>query len=267
MLILLFHGIFIVFLGCSRENITQMERGMVFVPSGIFIIGSDETDSNALGKEFGLREKRFFENEKPVREIHLNGFYIDKYEVTNVDYKLFIIETDHEPPPNWEDPAYLQEREKHPVNAVSWHDADEYCQWTGKRLPTEEEWEKAARGPNGNKFPWGNEFDESKANLNLGDTVPVGSKPGDKSFYGLYDMGGNLTEWTSSWYKPYPGSPLQSKYFGEIYKVVRGSAGSLEGHYNIGSINSRASYREYYPPSGKGIDVGFRCAKDEKVRG
>ncbi len=256
-------GIIYFFSGCSRDKTVPGIKGMVHIPAGTFIIGSDDEDTNLLAKDFGAREKKFFENEKPARKINIKGFHIDKYEVTNNDYKLFIFKTGHEPPPNWEDPEYLQAREMHPVSAVSWFDASEYCKWTGKRLPTEEEWEKSARGTNGNKYPWGNNFDVKKANLNKGDTVPVGNVPEDKSFYGVYDMGGNVTEWTDSWYKPYPGSTFQSKYFGEVYKVVKGAAGSLEGHYNMGSINARGSFREYYPPTGKGVDVGFRCAMDE----
>lgn len=247
--------------GCSQETVPEI-KGMVYIPQGDFIIGSDDIDENSLGKEFGSRDGKFFENEKPVRKINLKGFYIDKFEVTNKDYKPFIVKTEHEPPPNWEDGAYPPDHEMHPVNAISWFDAIEYCTWSGKRLPTEEEWEKAARGPDGNRYPWGKVYDGNKANLDKGDTVPVGSMPEDKSFYGVYDMGGNLTEWTNSWYLPYPNSTLQSRYFGEMYKVVRGGAGSLEGHYSLGSIYARNSFREYYPPSGKGIDVGFRCAKD-----
>lgn len=261
-LTLLLTGLVNIFFGCSRDNVSAI-KGMVYIPSGTFLIGSDDVDDNSMGKEFGLREGKFFENEKPVRKINLHGFYIDKFEVTNKEYKLFVHKTNHEPPPNWDDGTFLPGREMHPVNAISWFDANQYCQWLKKRLPTEEEWEKAARGPNGNKYPWGNVYEENKANLAAGDTVPVGSLPDDKSYYGVYDMGGNLTEWTSSWYKPYPGSTLQSRYFGEIYKVVRGGTGSLEGHYTLGSINSRNSFREYYPPSGKGIDVGFRCVKDK----
>lgn len=257
-----FLGLVILLFSCSKEKDLEL-KNMSYVPPGKFIIGSNEMDTNSLGKEFGLREKKLFENERPARSIHLDSFYIDKFEVTIKDYRLFIVKTGQPPPDNWENPEYLEKRKMHPVSAVSWFDASEYCKWAGKRLPTEEEWEKAARGPNGNKYPWGNDYDDKKANLDMGDTVPGGSMPEDKSFYGVYDMAGNLTEWTSSWYKAYPGSPMESKYFGETYKVVRGGAGSLEGHYNLGSINSRSSFREYYPPGGKGIDVGFRCAKDD----
>lgn len=249
--------------GCSQEAGEKI-KGMVYIPAGFFVIGSDDIDEDLLGKEFGSRDGKFFENEKPLRKVNLPGFYIDKYEVTNKDYKLFVAATGRESPPVWEEDVYEPERERHPINAVSWFDANEYCIWAGKRLPTEEEWEKAARGPVGNRYPWGDEFDKNKANLSEGDVVPVGSMPEDKSYYGVHDMGGNLTEWTSSWYKPYPGSTLQSRYYGEIYKVVRGGAGSLEGHYNLGAIYARSSFREYYPSSGKGIDVGFRCAKDGK---
>lgn len=158
---------------------------MIHIPAGKFIIGSNDEDTNQLAKEFGARQKVFFMNERPVRELYLKDFYIDKFEVTNRDYKKFVESTGYPPPPHWKYGTYDQKRKIHSVMRVSWFDADAYCKWLGKRLPVEEEWEKAARGPNGNKYPWGNEFDEKKANLRQGDTVPAGKMANDKSFYGV----------------------------------------------------------------------------------
>ena len=245
---------------CDQEKVPVI-KGMAYIPPGEFIIGSDDEDIFSLAKEFGARET-FFENEKPARKIFLKGFYIDKLEVTNKDYKHFINQAGSSPPPNWLKGNYRNNYDMRPVNNVSWFEANSYCKWVGKRLPTEEEWEKAVRGPNGNNYPWGNEFNENKANLNNGDTVPVGSIEGDKSYYDVYDMAGNLKEWTSSWYKPYPGSPLKSDFFGEKYKVIRGSAGNIVGHYNLPKIFSRSSYRSFFFLNGKAEDIGFRCAKD-----
>ncbi len=259
--------VFFVFLvitmwyGCSQNTAPKVE-GMVYIPKGEFTIGSNDADKDTMGKEFGARDGAFFANEGPSRKIYLKSFYIDRFEITNKKYELFVIHTKRLPPPNWKKEGGISGRKSHPVNYVSWHDADTYCRWEGKRLPTEEEWEKAARGPKGNKYVWGNEFDENNANFQKGDTVPVGSMAKDKSYFGVYDMAGNLSEWTSSWYKPYPGSTLNSADFGEIFKVTRGGAGNHAGHYKIFKIFSRSSYRYFYKPGGKIYDLGFRCAKD-----
>lgn len=255
-------GTFVILSSCHKNSAPEIE-GMVYIPAGKFIMGSNDEDNQSLAKEFGARET-FFINEKPARKIYLKGFYIDKFEITNETFRQFIIKTGYIPPSIWNDRKYEQGRENHPIKNISWLDANSYCALTGKRLPTEEEWEKAARGPNGSIFPWGNEFDVKKANLDKGDTVPVGSMPEDKSFFGVFDMGGNLREWTNTWYKPYPGSTFQSEAFGEKFKVIRGMAGNIVGHYNLPKIFSRSSYRSYIPINIKLADMGFRCAKDRE---
>ncbi len=254
-------GCIILLLSCSKENAPEV-KGMIYIPSGEFIIGSNEVDNNALAKEFGAKHVVFFENEKPERKINLKDFYIEKYEITKKKYGIFIDKTKYTPPSHWTNGTYEAGKETHPVFNVTWFDAYAYCKWTGKRLPTEEEWEKAARGPNGNRYPWGNDFDNKKGNLTKGHTTSVGSMIEDKSYYGVYDMGGNVMEWTASWYKPYPGSTFQSKDFGEKFRAIKGGYGSVKGHYNLGNLYSRSSFRNYFPPGGKGNDVGFRCAKD-----
>ncbi len=255
-------GAIVLPLACSRNTVPEI-KGMVYIPAGEFAMGSDDVDNNALAKEFGAKHVVFFENERPVRTIYLDGFFIDEFEVTNMEYKFFISKAKHEVPNHWKNRMYEAGKDKHPVINITWFDTNTYCKWVSKRLPTEEEWEKASRGPNGNRYPWGNEFDNKKANLEKGDTMPVGSMKEDKSYYGVYDMGGNIMEWTSSWYKSYPGSTFQSEDFGEKYRVLKGGYGNVVGHYNLGNFYSRASFRNYFPPTGKGIDVGFRCAKDK----
>lgn len=153
-----------------------------------------------------------------------------------------------------------------PVTGVSWKNAVDYCLWAGKRLPSEIEWEKAARGEQVFEFPWGNIWDVTKLNGGgVGDweygVAPIGSYPEGKSPFGVYDMAGNVMEWVSDWYQPYPGSKYQSKAFGETYKVVRGGGFGGMGHYAIEHFY-RAAYRFYLTPESGFNDVGFRCAMD-----
>ena len=248
---------------CSRESARPIE-GMVYIPSGEFIMGSEDVDTEGFGKEFGLRRGKLYEDERPMRKITLKGYYIDKYEVTNMEYKAFISATLIPPPPAWKNGMYPSGQAKYPVTNVTWFDAHGYCSWAGKRLPTEEEWEKAARGPDGNKYPWGNEYDEKKGNLKGGTAAPAGSYESDKSYYGVYDMGGNVIEWVDAYYEPYPGNKLENKDFGKKSKVLRGGSGFTLGHYILNKIFARSSFRYHDIPNGGGNDTGFRCATDVK---
>ncbi|KPJ94633.1 MAG: hypothetical protein AMJ55_06055 [Gammaproteobacteria bacterium SG8_15] len=161
----------------------------------------------------------------------------------------------------------LQSMDNLPVTYVTWQQASNYCRWIGLRLPTEEEWEKAARGPDGQQFPWGNEFKKHMANTGAEQwetgVAPIESYPTDKSPYGIYDLAGNVSEWTADWYKPYPGSDYNSELFGEKFKVARGAGWSGgEGHYAL-QLFQRGAYRSNLEPEQKYDDVGFRCAADD----
>ena len=153
-----------------------------------------------------------------------------------------------------------------PVNSITWTQADAYCHWAGLRLPTEAEWEKAARGPNGQEFPWGNDWHSNMSNTGSEqwdmNVAPVESYKTDKSPYGIYDMAGNVSEWVADWYDKYEGSDYSSDAFGQKYKIVRGAGWSGgEGHYAL-ELFQRGAYRTYQPPEGTFHDVGFRCAAD-----
>ena len=153
-----------------------------------------------------------------------------------------------------------------PASGVNWFDAKKYCLWRSARLPTEAEWEKAARGPDGLEYPWGNNWDPTITNTGEdsdweGGIAPVGSYEKNKSVYGIYDLSGNVWEWVNDWYEPYPGSDHKSEAFGNKARVIRGGGGG-DGHYAI-SYFFRGATRQFSEPEMESDDVGFRCAKDD----
>ncbi len=252
-------GIIFLIAGCKGKP----PEGMVLVPSGEFIMGSDEVDTEARALQFGSK-KPWFVNERPKRKAYLDTYYIDKYEVTNAEYKKFVDAKVRRAPGYWINNTYPKGTENYPVTDLNWYDADAYCRWRGKRLPTEAEWEKAARGTDGHRFPWSDEFDEKKCNCagRYRGVMPVGSFEEGKSSYGLYDMAGNVYEWVNDWYLAYPGSDYNDEDFGEKYKVSRGGGWGGIGHYPL-EIHYRTSFRFNIPPQAAYNDLGFRCAKDK----
>lgn len=242
--------------GCSSAP----PADMVAVHSGEFLMGSNETDKDAKALQYGS-SKPFFANESPQRKVTLPEFYIDKTEVGNAAYAQFIASTGRRAPSYWVNSKPPEESLKYPVIMVSWHDADAYCKWNKKRLPTEEEWEKAARGTDGRAFPWGNDFDIKKVNTlgTYGGMTPLGSFPEGASPYGAQDMAGNAQEWTADWYKQYPGNQFNDDDYGEKFKVVRGGGWGGMGHYTL-QVYVRTTYRINAKPDGVFNDVGFRCA-------
>jgi formylglycine-generating enzyme required for sulfatase activity len=256
---------FLVYLaaGCQKAP-----KDMVLVPGGEFIMGTDETDPDEKAAEYGIG-KPWLIDEHPAHKVNLPAYYIDKYEVTNARYKQFVEATGRKAPADWSNGQIPQGRSLYPVEMVNWDDAAAFCRWDGKRLPTEAEWEKAARGTDGRIYPWGNEFDPKKANVggSAGGTVAVGSYESGKSPYGVHDLIGNVWEWTSDWYEGYKGSTYKSNDYGNKFKVIRGNSWPTIGHFSpeaqmeIAGHHSTATFRLYFTTDGAVNDVGFRCAK------
>ncbi len=292
----------------AAEARAHTPKDMVYIPAGPFIMGSNKVDKDSAQRQYGFVRPLYLD-EHPRHRVDIKAFYIDKYEVTNGQYKQFTKETGRPVPVLWiqngynvrddklktahlsnlrwvartyfhidRDPQTLSKeallktlfkvqhyRDTLPVTGVNWYDAKAYCKWAGKRLPTEAQWEKAARGPKGQEYPWGDKWHEHYPNTGADSRTdnplaPVGSYAHDKSPYGVYDMGGNVTEWVSDWYKPYPGATYKSDLFGKKQKVARGGASSA-GHYAL-SLFYRAARRAHAKPSMVSTDVGFRCAED-----
>ena len=238
--------------------------GMVLIPAGDFIMGSDDIDASGKSEEFGFNEPWFLP-EHPKRVINLKSYLIDRTEVNNGQFKAWLKATgrfDSAQLANLVNRLQLQKDEL-PVRIVTWKKAQEFCEGVGKRLPTEMEWEKAARGSDGREYPWGNDWDPELSNVgqNEQDLMPVGSYEKGKSVYGVYDMAGNVMEWTADWYEAYPGAKYQSPNYGKKRRVARGGSWGGIGHYVIPHY-FRTAYRFNFPPEGAYNDVGFRCAMD-----
>ena len=221
-----------------------VEGAMIAIPAGEFTMGSD------------------VEDERPPHTVFVDGFEMDKLEVTNEGFERFVQETgyvtDAEKAGDTSWRYYAKDKPQHPVVKVSWNDANAYCGWAGKRLPTEAEWEKAARGTDARSYPWGDQWDVARANVkeagNRG-TTTVGSFPAGASPYGVLDMAGNVAEWTTDWFKAYPGGDFYSPYFGEKYRVIRGG-GWFSDQNLVRTTERSASAVEL-----ANDDVGFRCAR------
>ncbi|MBD3182425.1 SUMF1/EgtB/PvdO family nonheme iron enzyme [Candidatus Poribacteria bacterium] len=220
---------------------------MVEIPAGSFQMGSNNGDPD----------------EKPVHTVYLDTYYIDVYEVSNKLYKKFIDDTGHRKPKFWDDAKF--NLPGYPVVGVTWEDAKAYAEWAGKRLPTEAEWEKAARGGLvREKYPWGYGINHDKANYQgtgskdtWSYTAPIGSF--EPNGYGLYHVAGNVWEWCSDWYSPtyYANSPRQNPKGPDSGKgrILRG------GGWSSFPPDLRVSER-FFSASAPEDKFGFRCAKD-----
>ncbi len=218
---------------------------MILIPGGTAIVGSDDNEVEYVVRTWQV-SRDALKDELPKRKVTMKGFYIDQYEVTNAQYKQFVAATRYPPPLHWKEGTYAANTGNHPVTFVAWDDAYAYAQWAGKRLPTDEEWEIAARGLYGQRFPWGDVFAPQQANMNNpeGNVAPVGSHQNDVSAYKVYDMGGNVMEWTLT------------QYGGDKdYFILKGSSW-LGKPFEARGANQTPGTAEY-----RLGDIGFRCAK------
>jgi formylglycine-generating enzyme len=251
-------GVLLVSTSISLSSAADMpgaDKDMVSIPKGEFTMGSSEHADEAR------------------HQVVLDAYMIDKYEASNARYKEFMKATGHPAPAYWDDPRLSKANQ--PVVGVSWTDADAFCKWEGKRLPTEAEWERAAKGPEGdNHYPWGHKLDAKKANYgqNVGHTTAVDSYPDGVSGYGAYNMAGNVFEWVEDWYDPkyFKDSPALNPHGAEKgynfanqgpVRVLRG------GSWLAPETSLHTSHRFWNQPDNNsyGVGLGFRCAKSAQT--
>ncbi|WP_447970908.1 formylglycine-generating enzyme family protein [Nitrospira sp. M1] len=267
----------------------QTDKDMAYIPFSAVVMGIDQDESKRdaqKGETQTMYQKRAsmpwsreaFHDEGPAHWVVLDSYMIDKYEVSNKKFEQFMKDTGHTSPAYWDDPRL--NKPEQPVVGVNWSDANSYCKWEGKRLPTEAEWEHAARGSDGRIYPWGNKFDEAKANFgkNLKATLPVDSLPEGASPFGLHHMAGNVFEWVEDWYDPnfYKKLPHPVNTKGPLKPIWLGGTGTYVDRLTTGekrvirggswiaaksSITSTHRFWNNPMNNSYGVGLGFRCAK------
>jgi len=255
-------GIFFLFLPkafSAEAEGKAAPSGMVLIPKGPFTMGSTQKDIQWVAEKFFSASLEWYLDETPAREVDLKAFYIDKYEVTNQEFLKFREAIPGRNPKFMDNPRFNKPR--HPIVGIAWQEATDYCHWAKKRLPTEAEWEKAARGDDARYYPWGNEPDNTISNVRgLEDenryTAPVGDYEESRSPFGVYDLAGNVWEWTADWYQPYVGNTQESDLYGTTLKVIKG--GSWHSNMDLARSAIRGKAIPYQPQN----YIGFRCARD-----
>jgi len=238
-------------LGAARAEVQPVApEGMILIPGGMFLTGTSVEQVEELARKYGYHPS-WFSGETPQAHVNLQAFVIDKYPVTNAQFAEFCAATGHARRPYWNGPEPPPRLAEHPVAMVNQADCTAYAQWAGKRLPTEEEWEKAARGTDGRMFPWGEEFDPEACQWNRARapvtfaTAPATAHPSGASPYGVMDMVGNVAEYCAD--GPGPGAAFikGGSWMNEEIVNLRPAARNMSGFAN----NAATFY-------------GFRCAKD-----
>ena len=257
----------VVLNACDQPSVpSDAPEDMILIPAGDFVMGTDSEYANA--------------DQKPSHKVHLDVFYIDKHEVTNAQFEAFIVDGGYQNQKLWTAEGWnfiqknqiktpLQHGENsvstepdHPVIGVSWYEANAYATWAGKRLPTEAEWVKAAKGTKERVYPWGNGMDFSKLSYfpHVTKVQVVGSFPEGASPYGVLDMAGSVWEWCSDWYDENYYSRSASKNpqgpFQGTRRVLRG------GGWDSIRLQLQCTYRYYEKENHQTYTIGFRCAKD-----
>jgi formylglycine-generating enzyme required for sulfatase activity len=245
----------------------------VWVEPGTFRMGTDaESMQKLLASEPPSWVKAEFSIEQPQHEVRITkGYWIDKYEVTHGAFRVFADDGGYTDRAYWSEKGWewLQKQEiggmprtcggnidDHPVACVTWYEAEAYARWRGGRLPTEAEWEYAARGPESSIYPWGNEFDPALCNVvDAGGTLPVGSFPAGASWVGALDMAGNVMEWVGDWLERYADGPAQDPAGPETGRVKVEKGGWWGAPY----LTARSAYRHFEdPPTYQDAHIGFR---------
>lgn len=264
---------------------SNIELNFVHIPASEFTIGSNRS-----------LDREAHDDEIPTQRLFVSDYFIMRYPVTNAQYAQFIQATGHRAPLFWVDDSFPTGKENHPVVGVSYDDAIAFCAWAAEetslpvRLPTEPEWEKAARGPEAHVYSWGNQWKKGSCNISdekLNSTSPVGRySPQGDSVYGVADMGGNVQEWCSSLYGPYPYDPADGReaYVYELHnrdllpKLLETGCTSMPesgeasfgktvirgGSWRESKFQARCAYRSWAPPMHRSDDTGFRCCYEPK---
>jgi formylglycine-generating enzyme required for sulfatase activity len=229
-----------------RPEAARLETGSVSVPEGMVLIPGGTFQ---MGREGGD------DFERPVRVVTVRPFLLDRTEVTNLAYRQFVVANGEPPPPHWMNGTYPEGEEQFPVVNLTWEEARRFAGWAGKRLPTEAEWEYAARGGDDRLYPWGDEWEPNWANAERGangQVMAVGSFPAATGRFGLFDMCGNVWEWTADDLSAYDGSGVSLG----TGKVIRGGA------FDVPRSRATTTYRGVVPAENRYEKTGFRCARD-----
>ena len=251
-------------------NQNQKLTNAVLIPQGAFIMGTDIEDFYGTALVNSEHAKL---DEAPMHIRFLEAYLIEQYPVTNAEYAAFVQATNHPAPVHWKNRNFAPEDANLPVVHVSWHDSNAYAQWIDKRLPTEAEWEKACRGPDGRIYPWGNTFvpndpeSTETSQILTGHLTSVGIRPATVSPYGVGESAGNVWEWTADWYQPYPDPKRQKskRATNDKHKTLRGGSW-LEVQDGTAERYFRCANRLHAPPDYTAGNIGFRCVRETLPR-